>query len=83
LVPDLLILDVNMPFINGFDVLSALRDDPSTSAMNILMLTAADSPEDMTRGTKLGATAYLCKPFRPFQFVLRIILKNCFRPSRD
>ena len=72
LIPDLLILDVNMPFINGFDVLSALRSDPSTSAMRILMLTAADNPEDLEHGTELGATAYLCKPFQPFQFVLRI-----------
>lgn len=72
LSPDLLILDVKMPFINGFDVLSALRSDPSTAGMRILMLTAADSLEDRTRGTELGATAYLCKPFQPFQFVLRV-----------
>jgi CheY-like chemotaxis protein len=71
-LPDLLVLDVNMPFVNGFQVLSALRDDPSTSSMKILMLTGADRPEDMVQGLDRGATAYLCKPFKPFDFVLRI-----------
>lgn len=71
-LPDLLVLDVNMPFLNGFDVLSALRRDPSTSATNILMLTASDRQEDVMRGIDLGASAYLCKPFQPFDFLLRI-----------
>jgi len=71
-LPDLLILDVNMPFANGFEVLSALRLDPSTSAMLILLLTAEDGQEDVIHSIKLGASAYLCKPFQPFDFVLRI-----------
>jgi len=71
-LPDLLVLDVNMPYVNGFQVLSALRDDPSTSSMKILMLTGADRPEDMTLGLDRGANAYLCKPFKPYDFALRI-----------
>lgn len=72
LLPDLMILDLNMPFMNGFDVLTSLRRDPCTSAMTILMLTASDRQEDVVRGIELGASGYLCKPFRPFDFALRV-----------
>ena len=72
LLPDLLVLDVNMPFVNGFNILSALRNDPGTSSMKILMLTGADSPEDVIQGLGRGASAYLCKPFQPFEFVRHI-----------
>lgn len=72
LLPDLLVLDVRMPFINGFSVLSELRNDPSTRALRVLMLTGANEPEDIQRGADLGASSWLCKPFRPFDFVLRL-----------
>jgi CheY-like chemotaxis protein len=74
LLPDLLILDVNMPYVNGLDILQALRSDPSTAAMKILMFTAAGGEEDVKRGGQLGADSYLCKPFRPFDFLQRVKL---------
>ena len=72
LLPELLILDVNMPFVNGLDVLFALRDDPSTSAMKILLFTAADGPDEVRLGIQLGASSYLRKPFRPFDFLQHV-----------
>jgi CheY-like chemotaxis protein len=72
LLPDLLILDVHMPFMSGFDILSALRADPGTSAMRILMFTGDDSHDAVRLGTSLGANSYLCKPFRPHDFLLRV-----------
>jgi CheY-like chemotaxis protein len=72
LLPDLLILDVNMPLMKGFDVLKTLRDDPSTSTLKVLMFTAAGRHEEVVRGISLGANGYLCKPFRPFDFIRRV-----------
>ena len=74
LLPDLLILDLNMPFVSGFEILAALRNEPGTAAMTILLFTAAGGQEEVTRGTELGASSYLCKPFRPFDFLQRIKL---------
>jgi DNA-binding response OmpR family regulator len=74
LLPDLLVLDVNMPFINGFDVLSALRADASTSARKILLFTAVDAAGSVIKGSELGADGYLCKPFRPGDFLNHVKL---------
>jgi DNA-binding response OmpR family regulator len=72
LLPDLLILDINMPFVHGFDILTALREDPGTSAMRILLFTATESPDAVRLGSELGANSFLRKPFRPFDFLRRV-----------
>jgi CheY-like chemotaxis protein len=71
-LPHLLVLDVGMPQLSGFDVLKILRDDPSTSAMKIVLLTGSDRREDVARGIELGANGYFYKPFRPLELLRRI-----------
>jgi DNA-binding response OmpR family regulator len=62
-LPDLAVLDVSMPGATGLEVCTALRADPATAGIRILLLSAGASPEDVARGLAAGADAYLAKPF--------------------
>ena len=59
--PDLILLDVMMPKINGFDVLDILRNTPETMNVRVIMLTALSQPKDKERAETLGADDYLVK----------------------
>lgn len=59
--PDLILLDVMMPKINGFDVLDILRNTPETTNMRVIMLTALSQAKDKQRAEELGADDYLVK----------------------
>jgi len=59
--PDLIILDVMMPKINGFDVLDTLRNTPETTNMRVILLTALSQQKDRERAEELGADDYLVK----------------------
>jgi DNA-binding response OmpR family regulator len=59
--PDLILLDVMMPKISGFDVLDILRNTPETANMKIIMLTALSQPKDKERAEALGVDDYLVK----------------------
>jgi DNA-binding response OmpR family regulator len=61
--PDLVVLDVMMPKLDGFAVLEAVRSDPKLAATRILMLTAKGREAEMAKGLALGADAYMSKPF--------------------
>jgi two-component system alkaline phosphatase synthesis response regulator PhoP len=61
--PDLVLLDVMMPRMNGFDVCQALRADPDLGATRILMLTAKGRDTEVSKGLGLGADGYMTKPF--------------------
>jgi DNA-binding response OmpR family regulator len=61
--PDLLILDVMMPELNGFQVCRTLREDPGTRDLPVLMLTAKAQESDRFWGGEVGATRYITKPF--------------------
>lgn len=61
--PDLVVLDVMMPKLDGFAVLQAVRGDPQLTATRILMLTAKGGEAEQARGLALGADAYMPKPF--------------------
>jgi DNA-binding response OmpR family regulator len=62
--PDLVILDVNMPVMDGLEALRLLRQNPTTRDLPVIMLTARDSDHDVTRGWMTGVDLYLTKPFR-------------------
>lgn len=63
--PEVCVLDVMMPRVNGWHVLEALRADPATEDLPVVMLTAKGDPRDRLRGWELGCDAYLPKPFDP------------------
>ncbi len=70
--PSLIVLDLMLPGISGFDVLEQLRADDSTRDVAVLMLTARREEPDRIRGLSLGADDYLTKPFSPAELVLRV-----------
>ena len=63
-LPDLAVLDVSMPGATGLEVCAALRADPLTAGIRILLLSAGASLEDVAAGLAAGADAYLAKPFQ-------------------
>lgn len=70
--PALIVLDLMLPGMSGFDVLEQLRADPDTASIAVLMLTARKDEPDRIRGLELGADDYLTKPFSPQELVLRV-----------
>jgi CheY-like chemotaxis protein len=70
--PDLVVLDINMPRLDGFEVLTALKNDDNTRDIPVVMLTARQQEADILRGFSLGADDYVTKPFSPLELVARI-----------
>jgi DNA-binding response OmpR family regulator len=81
---DLIILDVMMPRMDGWEVCKNLRADPRTAATPIVMLTAKGEESDKVLGLELGADDYLAKPFSPRELVARIraLLRRTSRESQ-
>jgi two-component system phosphate regulon response regulator PhoB len=71
-MPALIVLDLMLPGMSGFDVLERLRADDATASVAVLMLTARREEVDRIRGLSLGADDYLTKPFSPQELVLRV-----------
>jgi two-component system alkaline phosphatase synthesis response regulator PhoP len=74
--PDLIVLDVMMPKMDGFEVLKRLQANPETRSIPVIMLTAKAQDTDVFRGWSSGVSAYLTKPFNPLElitFVKRIL----------
>ncbi|HVH39015.1 MAG TPA: response regulator [Gemmatimonadaceae bacterium] len=70
--PALVVLDLMLPGLSGFDVLSRLREEEESANIGVLMLTARKDEPDRIRGLELGADDYLTKPFSPQELVLRV-----------
>lgn len=70
--PDLLVLDKVMPGLDGFEVIRALRQDPLTQALPIVMLSERTSEEDVLGGLGLGVDEYMPKPFSPHELSARV-----------
>jgi len=70
--PVLVVLDLMLPGMSGYDVLEQLRADDATRDVAVLMLTARKEEQDRIRGLSLGADDYLTKPFSPQELVLRV-----------
>src|SRR5688572_4771553 len=71
-LPDLIVLDLMLPEVDGLEVCKMLRRDPATSAIPIIMLTAKAAEIDRVLGLELGADDYQVKPFSPRELVLRV-----------
>ncbi len=72
LLPDLIVLDLMLPEVDGLEVCKILRRDPKTSSIPIVMLTAKAAEVDRILGLELGADDYVTKPFSPRELTLRI-----------
>jgi class 3 adenylate cyclase len=70
--PDLIVLDVQMPGMSGFEVIERLKEDPATASIPILLLTALSDVEHRITGLRLGADDYLTKPYNPRELMARI-----------
>ncbi len=62
--PDLVLLDIMLPEIDGFEVCRRIKSNPATKDIPVIMLTAKKSREDMARGEEVGADWYITKPFK-------------------
>ena len=77
-LPDLVLLDINLPDGNGFDVLASIRRHPKLALLPVVMLTALADPADVRRGLDLGADGYVTKPYskRVVAEIIRSVLKH-------
>jgi DNA-binding response OmpR family regulator len=67
--PALVVLDIMLPDLDGFEVCRRLRADPSTARVPVILLSALDRPEHRQKGRICGAVAYLTKPFDPDRLI--------------
>lgn len=70
--PDLVILDVMLPSMNGFEILRQIRNDEDLKDTKVIMLTSKNRAEDLEKGFSLKVDDYMDKPFKPTELVLRI-----------
>jgi DNA-binding response OmpR family regulator len=70
--PELVLLDVNMPKLDGFEVCRHLKTEPETSGIKVVMLTARATEVDRARGREAGADDYFIKPFSPVQLLNKV-----------
>jgi adenylate cyclase len=70
--PDLVLLDVMMPGMNGYDVCRAIREDPATRVLPVVMVTALEATEERVKGLEAGADDFLAKPIRPPELLARV-----------
>lgn len=72
LKPDLVILDVMLPSMNGFEILRQIRNDEHLADTKVIMLTSKNRSEDIEKGFSLDVDDYIDKPFKPTDLLLRI-----------
>ena len=83
--PDGIVLEINMPGMDGFGVLDAIRSDPNLKHTRVLVLTARHAGDDVKRAMSLGAKDFLTKPFNDQQLIARVarLLRAPGGPPRD
>jgi twitching motility two-component system response regulator PilG len=70
--PDLVVLDVMLPLLDGFEVCRRIKENPETRSIRVVMLTARKNSQDHARGVEAGADAYITKPFKSAQVITTI-----------
>jgi two-component system, OmpR family, alkaline phosphatase synthesis response regulator PhoP len=79
--PDLIVLDVMMPYMDGFEVLQNLKRNPTTRDIPVIMLTAKAQDADVFRGWQSGVDCYLTKPFNPMELIA--FVKRIFKSLEE
>jgi len=82
-LPDLILLDIMMPGISGFEVCSRLKKDPRTKDISIIFLTAKIEPEDIVKGFEAGGVDYVIKPFNSIELLARVKTHLELKISKD
>jgi DNA-binding response OmpR family regulator len=70
--PDILILDIMMPELSGYEVCRIIKNDPDLKKTFVLMLSAKGQADEQERGKEVGADEYIVKPFNPIELLARI-----------
>lgn len=83
-LPGLVLLDINMPGMNGFELLRRLRESERLQSLPVIMFSISQSPEDIRRAYSMGANAYITKPtgFQQIQAMLRDVHQFWFQCAR-
>ncbi len=81
--PDVLLLDIMMPRLSGFEVCKRLKGDPATRQLPILMITALDQPSDIERAVEAGTDDFLTKPIHRTELLQRVNALLASRQSQD
>jgi DNA-binding response OmpR family regulator len=79
--PDLILLDVMLPGVNGFDILQRIRQAPQHARMAVIMLTAKGRDVEVTKGLALGANAYITKPFSTRELLAEV--RRCLDEAQN
>lgn len=84
-VPDMIVCDVMMPEMDGYDFVSNIREDERTSWIPVLFLSAKGQAQDRVKGLNVGADVYMVKPFEPEELVAQVeaSLKQAFRQRQQ
>lgn len=82
-VPDLILLDVNLPGMNGYDICRQLKGDSSTREIPVIFLTSCDTGGEKVKGFQAGADDYIVKPFYPDELLARISLHLASRREKQ
>jgi len=80
--PDLILLDIMMPDLNGYQVCKKIKASPATKDIPIIFLTAKTETDDFVRGFRLGACDYITKPFNSFELLARVTTQIELRKAR-
>jgi len=81
--PDLILLDVMMPKLSGFEVCKRLKSDPATRDVAVIMVTALDQPSDVERAVEVGTNDFLTKPIHKADLLLRVKSMLATRRGRE
>jgi len=79
--PDIILLDVQMPYLNGLDMLAALKSEPATRPIPVIVLTGEEDPHCRTKALKLGADGFLNKPVQYRQLINEIFSRLARRAA--
>ena len=81
--PNLILLDVMMPEMDGFEVCRRLKSNPRTKNIPVIFITAKNQPEDIVKGFEIGGVDYVTKPFNPAELIARVTTHIELKKSRD